>query len=678
MNMRKKILLAAMFLTVACAMYVQAQPVLAVLPFTGDNPEDAATLAEFFSFQDEIQRAFTVVPRIPDHIQNMMREHQFQRSGLTDSDTLSELGKQMNADYVLAGHITSLGTGADRSNLLLITVIHVEEFRQAAGDYREFRRIEDTVSFLPDMAQRIVAVSRQDSSQLRRLAVLPFNPLSSGIDERDAEVLAQMLATDIANSGRFAVFPRTSAIETVMREHNIQRSGMTDPASIRYIGYALNAQYVLSANARRLGADTFFSASVLHITGGNQQVGSMQRYRTVSDGLSLMPALARELVADRAGAIGEFVRVEGGTFLMGSPEGAWGSRDWERPVRSVTVSGFYMSRHPVTQGQWREIMGTTVQQQRDMGYRDQGSDPQIAGIGDNQPMYNVNWYEAIEFANRKSLRAGLTPVYTITGAGNNRTVTWNRNANGYRLPTEAEWEFAARGGHGSPRNFMFSGSNTISDVAWYNQSVGSTQDVGTLRPNSLGLYDMSGNVWEWIYDWRTRYYPSAAQTNPTGAPSGTIRVVRGGSWASPATDVRSTTRGAQRPSTRGNALGFRLVSPQPSNSFRHVTPIATQSSPVPQAPPSVAASPASGSVIISVPSDTGGAGFRQEGTATGELSGSLAARHPSLPIGSTVTVTNAATGIEIAVTIVGRIPPSANRIIDLSHDALFAIGLRQH
>jgi len=560
MNTKKTILFAVLLFAAA---YTQAQPVLAILPFTGDNPEDATTLAEFFSFQDEIQRAFTVVPRIPDHIHNMMMEHRFQRSGLTDSDTIAELGRQMNADYVLAGHITSLGTGADRSNLLLITIIHVEEFRQAAGDYREFRRIEETVGFLPDMARRIAAASRQDSSQLRRLAVLPFNPLTSGIDERDAEVLAQILATDIANSGRFAVFPRTSAIEAAMREHDIQRGGMTDPDSVRRIGEAVNAQYVLSANARRLGADSFFSASVLHITGGNQQVGSMQRYQTVSDGLFLMPVLARELVADRRAAIGEFVRVSGGTFLMGSPEGNWGSTDWERPVRNVTVSGFYMSRHPVTQREWREIMGTTVRQQADMA-REDGWNFGVAGEGDNHPMHNVSWFEAIEFANRKSLRAGLIPAYTINFVWQDDRrvpgiVTWNRNANGYRLPTEAEWEFAARGGHGSPGDFMFSGSNVLGDVAWYSGNSGRrTREVGTRQPNALGLYDMSGNVWEWVWDWDGAY-PSTAQTDPVGASSGWNRTVRGGSWAVLSTSVRSMSRDNFTPSGRTNSIGFRLV-----------------------------------------------------------------------------------------------------------------------
>jgi len=557
--MGRRILLAAMFLAAACALYAQARPVLAILPFTGDNPEDATTLAEFFSFQDEIQRTFTVVPRIPDHIQNMMREHQFQRSGLTDSDTIAELGRQMNADYVLAGHITSLGAGADRSNLLLITVIHVEEFRQAAGDLRVFQRIEETVDFLPAMAQRIAAASMQDSSRLRRLAVLPFNPLTSGIDERDAEVLAQILATDIANSGRFAVFPRTSAIETAMREHNIQRGGMTDPDSIRRIGEAVNAQYVLSANARRLGADSFFSASILNITRGDQQVGSMQRYRNVSDGIGLMYYLAWELVA--SGDIGEFVRIPGGTFLMGSPAGAWASHDYERPVRSVTVSAFYMSQHPVTQREWFELMGTTVRQQADMAYWDQGLDPGIVMEGNSHPMYNVSWFEAIEFANRKSLRAGLTPAYTISGWGDNRTVTWNRNANGYRLPTEAEWEFAARGGHGSPGNFMFSGSNTISDVAWYGgNSGGGTRAVGTRQPNGLGLYDMTGNVWEWVYDWWGAY-PNMAQTNPAGPAAGDYRVKRGGCWYFAPEYARSAIRGLGIPDVRGRHLGFRVVRP---------------------------------------------------------------------------------------------------------------------
>ena len=225
---------------------------------------------------------------------------------------------------------------------------------------------------------------------------------------------------------------------------------------------------------------------------------------------------------------------------MGSPNE--GNED-EKPARKVTVDGFYMCRFPVTQREWLEVTGTTPCHFK----------------GDNFPVVNVNWFDAIEYANLRSLREGLTPAYGTGDAG----ITWDRDANGYRLPTEAEWEFAARGGHDSPGNFMFSGSDNVDEVAWYcGNSVGNMHEVGTKKPNALGLYDMSGNVWEWVWDWYGRY-PNMAQTNPDGAPPGAYRVIRGGSWGNSARDVRCASRNDyyywNAPSDRYNTVGFRLV-----------------------------------------------------------------------------------------------------------------------
>lgn len=243
-----------------------------------------------------------------------------------------------------------------------------------------------------------------------------------------------------------------------------------------------------------------------------------------------------------AASASDFVRVEGGTFMMGTPGG--GPSGVEAPVRSVTVSSFYMSRLLVTQREWREVMGTNPSH----------------FAGDNRPVESVSWFDAVEFANARSLLAGLTPAYTINGTGTNRTVTWNREANGYRLPTEAEWEFAARGG----RDFflwdlVFSGSNTAGYVAWYDRnSWRGTREVGTRSSNDLWIYDMSGNVGEWVWDWKG-LYPSAAQTNPTGAPSGAFRVIRGGGWGDTPESIRPTARNGGNPSNWSNAIGFRLV-----------------------------------------------------------------------------------------------------------------------
>jgi len=194
------------------------------------------------------------------------------------------------------------------------------------------------------------------------------------------------------------------------------------------------------------------------------------------------------------------IRIQGGTFQMGSNDG---DND-EKPVHKVTVSGFYMSKFEVTQKQYSEVMGTN---------------PSFFK-GDKLPVDSVSWYDAVVFCNKLSIRSGLTPAYSIAGKTNpaewgtvptSDNGTWDAvtivdGATGYRLPTEAQWEYAAKGGNGSPGYFTYSGSNNISDVAWYEDNSGDkTHEVGKKAPNILGLYDMSGNVWEFCWDWYGDY-----------------------------------------------------------------------------------------------------------------------------------------------------------------------------
>jgi formylglycine-generating enzyme required for sulfatase activity len=231
------------------------------------------------------------------------------------------------------------------------------------------------------------------------------------------------------------------------------------------------------------------------------------------------------------------VRVEGGTFQMGSTNGD----STEKPVHTVTVKGFYMGRTEVTQKEWQEIMGSNPSNFK----------------GDNLPVERVSWNDAIEYCNRRSLKEGLTPAYR--GSGNN--ITCDFNATGYRLPTEAEWEYAAKGGNQDYLSYEYAGGTSADSVAWYyNNSGSTTHPVGTKQPNSLGLYDMSGNVYEWCWDWYGNY-SSGSQTNPTGASSGPYRVFRGGSWGDGAAGVLAANRGSGTPSDRYAILGFRLVRP---------------------------------------------------------------------------------------------------------------------
>jgi formylglycine-generating enzyme required for sulfatase activity len=223
------------------------------------------------------------------------------------------------------------------------------------------------------------------------------------------------------------------------------------------------------------------------------------------------------------------VYVSGWTFEMGCTE-EQGSDCYsdENPKHNVTLSDYYVGRYEVTQGLWKAVMGSNP-----------SSDCGSYGIGDNYPVYCVSWNQ----------------VQTFITALNDMT---EKN---YRLPTEAEWEFAARGGNSS-QGYKYSGSNTIGDVAWYSGNSGSsTHIVGTKVPNELGIYDMSGNVWEWVNDWYGSY-SNGAQTDPIGPSSGSFRVIRGGSWRYGAGICRVSFRNNNYPDYRNSDLGFRLaVSP---------------------------------------------------------------------------------------------------------------------
>ena len=227
----------------------------------------------------------------------------------------------------------------------------------------------------------------------------------------------------------------------------------------------------------------------------------------------------------------QMVLVEGGTFQMGAAGVA-------EPVHSVTVSGFSIAKYEVTQKEWVAVMG---------------SNPSYSK-GDDKPVEKVSWFDAVDFCNRLSVKEGLQSCYTISGT----SVSCDFSKSGYRLPTEAEWEYAAKGGRSS-RGYTYAGGNDVGAVGWYDSNSGSaTHAVGGKRANELGLYDMSGNVLEWCWDWYGNY-SGGSQTGPRGPSAGSNRVLRGGSWGFGAGYVRVAFRSGGPPSGGGYSLGFRPV-----------------------------------------------------------------------------------------------------------------------
>jgi len=222
----------------------------------------------------------------------------------------------------------------------------------------------------------------------------------------------------------------------------------------------------------------------------------------------------------------ELIWVEGGTFTMGCNviDDEYPCQARELPLRQVTLDGFYIAKYPVTQKQWVAIMG---------------SNPSFFQGDSDLPVERVSWLQAQEFISRLNEASGKN----------------------YRLPTEAEWEYAARGGYRN-QGRTYSGSNSINEVAWHEgNSSNKTHPVGRKEPNELGICDMSGNVLEWCNDWFVAGYPNTAQTNPQGPLDGGARVQRGGSYASAAQLCRVSSRHNASPTTSTNVSGFRLVHP---------------------------------------------------------------------------------------------------------------------
>ena len=236
----------------------------------------------------------------------------------------------------------------------------------------------------------------------------------------------------------------------------------------------------------------------------------------------------------------EMVEISEGTFTMGSPPWEEGRFDDERQHDVVMSRPFLVAKYEVTEGLWRRVMG--------IGPR--GG----AQGGDAYPVVQVSWYEAIELCNRLSEKVGLIPAYRVRG----RDVAWDRSADGYRLPTEAEWELACRAGT-TTRFCTGNQESSLARAGWYRGNTASTiQPVGRTAPSPWGLFDMHGNVWEWCWDGYAEEYPTAMVTDPSGPASATSRVYRGGGCDAFARYCRSAYRNRSKPDRRLDSLGFRL------------------------------------------------------------------------------------------------------------------------
>lgn len=314
-------------------------------------------------------------------------------------------------------------------------------------------------------------------------------------------------------------------VETVVRQARTSQYVIfqvtPSDAVVELDGEQLKMEGGTATKLMEFGTYTYRIQAPNHLSeAGNVTVSDPENKQVIS--IALKPILPKTDIVTIGNVSFTMVRVDGGTFTMGATqEQKDDAHENESPAHQVTLSPYYIGETEVTQELWKAVTGKSPSEFK----------------GENRPVENVSWKDCQNFIQKLNKKTGLN----------------------FRLPTEAEWEFAARGGTRSKGN-KYSGSDKLKDVGWYDQnSQNSTHDVKAKQPNELGLYDMSGNVSEWCQDWFSKPYPNAPQTDPKGPTSGSYYVVRGGCWFSPNTGCRVSNRVGYQPGHTSDILGLRLA-----------------------------------------------------------------------------------------------------------------------
>ena len=401
-------------------------------------------------------------------------------------------------------------------------------------------------------------------AQAEKVRIAVFDPIATfAINDGTDVIVREITSSTVVNSGMYDVIDRMT-LNKLAEEQNFARNGMMDETQAVQIGKIAGASKVLFSVLASSGTRNMLTTKLIDVLTGTVE---KQQYKLIDQSMDIVlevENLTKALIGSKMptstttttysqtgyasqsataanqdftetawGVNMKMIWVEGGDFLMGCTSeqgGDCGSN--EQNVRRVTVDGFYIGMLEVTQSQWEKVVGTSIYQQKT-----KANYSNTYGVGPDYPMYYVSWYEAMEFCRLLSNKTGRT----------------------YTLPTEAQWEYAARGGNKN-EGAKYAGSNMIDAVAWYTDNSGSsTHIVGSKRANALGIYDMSGNVWEWCKDWYASSYVSYDTNNPVGPSSGSGRVARGGSWDSSASGCRVAYRSYNSPGGRSNTLGFRVV-----------------------------------------------------------------------------------------------------------------------
>jgi formylglycine-generating enzyme required for sulfatase activity len=411
-----------------------------------------------------------------------------------------------------------------------------------------------------------VAWGQPDPSQKYRIAV--YLTASKEVDINVKNIINNQIINALVKTDKYEMIERNEAfVQQIDKERVTQLSGKVAEDQIRKLGQEYGAGAICIADVQTLMGEISVDMRIVSVEKARViRTGAAEgRYTGISDVRKIVDKATADMLGDSSGTPGgsnssgsgnrpstgknltftangvsfEMIFVEGGTFVMGCTSEQSDCSADEKPTHSVTLSDYYMGKYQVTQKLWQAVMGTNVRQQRDLA----NTSWPLRGEGSDYPMYYISYNECEEFCSKlnKLLANQLPEGYK------------------FRLPTEAQWEYAARGGKKS-KGYKYSGGDYIGEVAWYDSNSGEkTHEVGMKDKNELGIYDMSGNVWEWCQDWfDANYYSNSPSTNPKGPGSGSGRVLRGGSWYLNAQYCRVSFRNCLTPDYRDLNYGFRL------------------------------------------------------------------------------------------------------------------------
>lgn len=416
----------------------------------------------------------------------------------------------------------------------------------------------------------LFASATMAQNEVKRVAILETVDKAGTISYGTKILLRQSITYAITQTPGYEGYNRVDMAQ-MFCEHEFQRTGYVSDSQIKKLGKMTGAAYVLIAEAAEYDASHIvILANLVNVETGQIENSSIPvvagtdpenmakscaylaevllniKTHTSSSSNSSTPRTSTPQQTNRINypirsdknymessmdVNMEMVWVDGGEFLMGCTAEQTDCREDEKNTHRVTMDGFYIGMFEVTQAQWAKIMGTSISSQRE-----KTSYQKTYGTGNEYPMYYITWEEAMEFCRVLSKKTGKT----------------------YTLPTEAQWEYAARGGIAN-EGTKYAGGDMPDNVAWYSKNSFSTHPCGEKQANTLGLYDMSGNVAEWCKDWYSDSYSNRDTNNPKGASSGSKRIRRGGSWEDSARTCRVSNRGSEFPNSRSYSIGFRVV-----------------------------------------------------------------------------------------------------------------------